>query len=33
MGIGDGAMFKLWLLLVRIVAPLVVAAIFVSNLA
>ena len=32
MGIGDGAMFKLWLLLVRIVAPLAVAAIFVFNL-
>jgi NSS family neurotransmitter:Na+ symporter len=33
MGIGDGALFKLWLLLVRIVAPLAVAAIFVFNLA
>ncbi len=33
MGIGDGAIFKLWLLLVRIVAPLAVAAIFVFNLA
>lgn len=33
MGIGDGAMFKLWLLLVRIVAPLAVAAVFVFNLA
>jgi NSS family neurotransmitter:Na+ symporter len=33
MGIGGGAMFKLWLLLVRIVAPLAVAAIFVFNLA
>jgi NSS family neurotransmitter:Na+ symporter len=33
MGIGDGAMFKLWLLLVRVVAPLAVAAIFVFNLA
>ena len=33
MGIGDGAMYKLWLLLVRIVAPLAVAAIFVFNLA
>ena len=33
MGIGDGAMFKLWLLLVRIVAPLAVAAIFIFNLA
>jgi len=33
MGIGDGALYKLWLLLVRIVAPLAVAAIFVFNLA
>ena len=33
MGIGDGAMYKLWLLLVRIIAPLAVAAIFVFNLA
>jgi NSS family neurotransmitter:Na+ symporter len=33
MGVGDGAIFKLWLLLVRIVAPLAVAAIFVFNLA
>ncbi len=33
MGIGDGVLFKLWLLLVRIVAPLAVAAIFVFNLA
>lgn len=32
MGVGDGAIFKLWLLLVRIVAPLAVAAIFVFNL-
>ncbi len=32
-GVGDGAIFKLWLLLVRIVAPLAVAAIFVFNLA
>ena len=32
-GVGDGAIFKLWLLLVRVVAPLAVAAIFVSNLA
>lgn len=31
--IGDGALFKLWLLLVRVVAPLAVAAIFVYNLA
>jgi len=28
----DGALFKLWLLLVRIVAPLAVAAVFVFNL-
>ena len=33
MGVGDGAIFKMWLLLVRIVAPLAVAAIFVFNLA
>jgi NSS family neurotransmitter:Na+ symporter len=33
MGVGDGAIFKLWLLLVRVVAPLAVAAIFVFNLA
>ena len=32
MGIGDGALYKLWLLLVRIVAPLAVAAVFVFNL-
>ena len=32
-GIGDGSLFKLWLLLVRIVAPLAVAAVFVFNLA
>ena len=32
MDIGDGALFKLWLLLVRIVAPLAVAAVFVFNL-
>lgn len=32
-GLDDGAMFKLWLLLVRIVAPLAVAAVFVFNLA
>jgi NSS family neurotransmitter:Na+ symporter len=32
-GLGDGAMFKLWLLLVRVVAPLAVAAVFVFNLA
>ncbi|MDX1403557.1 MAG: sodium-dependent transporter [Woeseiaceae bacterium] len=33
MGVGDGAVFKLWRLLVRVVAPLAVAAIFVYNLA
>jgi NSS family neurotransmitter:Na+ symporter len=32
LGMGEGAVYKLWLLLVRIVAPLAVAAIFVSNL-
>jgi NSS family neurotransmitter:Na+ symporter len=32
-GIGDGAMFKLWLLLVRVIAPLAVATVFVFNLA
>jgi len=32
-GIGDGAMFKLWMLLVKIVAPLAVAAVFIFNLA
>ena len=31
MDIGEGALFKLWLLLVRIVAPLAVAAVFVFN--
>ena len=33
MGVGDGVIFKLWLLLVRVVAPLAVAAVFVFNLA
>ena len=33
MGVGDGAIFKLWQVLVRIVAPLAVAAVFVFNLA
>jgi len=33
LGIGDGALFKLWLFLVRLVAPLAVAAVFVYNLA
>ena len=32
MGIGDGSLYKLWLILVRIVAPLAVAAVFVFNL-
>jgi NSS family neurotransmitter:Na+ symporter len=32
-GVGDGAVFHLWLLLVRIIAPLAVAAVFVFNLA
>ena len=32
MGVGDGAIFKLWLVLVRVIAPLAVAAIFVFNL-
>ncbi len=33
MGVGSGGVFKLWLLLVRVVAPLAVAAVFVFNLA
>jgi NSS family neurotransmitter:Na+ symporter len=33
LGMGDGATYRLWLLLVRIVAPLAVAAVFVYNLA
>ena len=33
LGVGDGAVYKLWLVLVRIVAPLAVAAVFVYNLA
>lgn len=33
LGIGDGAIFKLWLVLVRVVAPLAIAAVFVYNLA
>jgi NSS family neurotransmitter:Na+ symporter len=32
LGVGDGSLYKLWLLLVRIVAPLAVAAVFVFNL-
>ena len=31
-GVGDGAMFQIWLLLARVVAPLAVAVIFVFNL-
>jgi len=31
-GVGDGAMFQIWLLLVRVIAPFAVAAIFVFNL-
>ena len=31
-GLDDGGLFKLWLLLVRIIAPLAVAAVFVFNL-
>ncbi len=33
LGVGEAALFKLWLLLVRVVAPLAVAAVFVYNLA
>lgn len=33
LGMGDGGVFKLWLALVRVVAPLAVAAVFVFNLA
>jgi neurotransmitter:Na+ symporter, NSS family len=33
LGIGDGAIFKLWLVLVRLVAPLAIATVFVYNLA
>ena len=33
LGIGEGGLFKLWLFLVRLVAPLAVAAVFVYNLA
>jgi NSS family neurotransmitter:Na+ symporter len=33
LGVGDGAIFKLWLILVRLVAPLAIAAVFVYNLA
>ncbi len=31
-GVGDGAMFQVWLVLARVVAPLAVATIFVFNL-
>ncbi len=33
LGVGEGAIYRLWLLLVRVVAPLAVAAVFVYNLA
>ena len=33
LGVGDGVIFKLWLALVRLVAPLAIAAVFVFNLA
>ncbi len=33
LGVGDGATFKLWLVLVRIIAPVAIACVFVSNLA
>lgn len=33
LGVGDGAMFRLWLVLARVVAPLAIAAVFVYNLA
>lgn len=33
LGIGEGALFKLWLTLARIVAPLAIAMVFVFNLA
>ena len=32
-GLEDGAVFKLWMLLVRVVAPLAIAVVFVFNLA
>jgi len=32
-GIGEGAMFQLWLWLVRLIAPLAVAMVFIFNLA
>lgn len=33
LGVGDGAIFKLWLVLARVVAPLAIAIVFVSNIA
>jgi NSS family neurotransmitter:Na+ symporter len=33
LGVGDGTVFKLWLVLARIVAPLAIAVVFISNLA
>jgi NSS family neurotransmitter:Na+ symporter len=33
LGVGEGAMFKTWLLLARVIAPLAVAAVFISNIA
>lgn len=33
LGVGEGAVFKLWLVLVRILAPIAIAFVFVSNLA
>lgn len=33
LGVGDGAIFNLWLVLARVVAPLAIAIVFVSNLA
>ena len=33
LGVGDGAVFNLWLVLARVVAPLAIAIVFVSNLA
>lgn len=33
LGVGDGAIFRLWLVLARVIAPLAIAAVFVFNLA
>ena len=33
LGVGDGAVFGLWLVLARVIAPLAIAIVFVSNLA